>query len=289
MRWVIILIVIVFDPLALTLLLAATKAFEWEHNIDLFNIKKKKDEEPNYKADDGSLTDDQLAQLNAIATEARIIPEPEIPEEPAVDELEDLPFRGKGLAPSMPMTASYQTLIDTPVVEKEVDIEPYGDTTQQLIMHTWKKSNPEETFKKYIDLLNAGEITELPWNHVDHTGSLNLSARDLITLRSRLTADNVIPPMPVGEVRGFGISFPKAVNKGDMFLRVDNLPSQLYKFNGTQWILTNKDLSDGYVYDDAYIDHLIEKISTGEYDPDLLSDVEKERIADKLRNNSSLG
>ena len=288
-RWVIILIVIVFDPLALTLLLAATKAFEWEHNIDLFNIKKKKDEEPNYKADDGSLTDDQLAQLNAMANEARIIPEPEIPEEPAVDELEDLPFRGKGLAPSMPMTASYQTVTDTPVVEKEVDIEPYGDTTQQLIMHTWKKSNPTETFKKYVDLFNAGEITELPWNHVDHTGSLNLSARDLITLRSRLAADNVIPPMPVGEVRGFGTSFPKAVNKGDMFLRVDNLPSQLYKFNGTQWILTNKDLSDGYVYDDAYIDHLIEKISTGEYDPDLLSDVEKERIANKLRNNSSLG
>ena len=288
-RWVIILIVIVFDPLALTLLLAATKAFEWEHNIDLFNIKKKKDQEPNYKADDGSLTDDQLAQLNAMANEARIIPEPEIPEEPAVDELEDLPFRGKGLAPSMPMTASYQTVTDTPVVEKEVDIEPYGDTTQQLIMHTWKKSNPTETFKKYVDLFNAGEITELPWNHVDHTGSLNLSARDLITLRSRLAADNVIPPMPVGEVRGFGTSFPKAVNKGDMFLRVDNLPSQLYKFNGTQWILTNKDLSDGYVYDDAYIDHLIEKISTGEYDPDLLSDVEKERIANKLRNNSSLG
>ena len=46
-RWVIILIVIVFDPLALTLLLAATKTFEWEHEIDLFNLgKKKTDEEP---------------------------------------------------------------------------------------------------------------------------------------------------------------------------------------------------------------------------------------------------
>ena len=40
-RWVIILIVIVFDPLALTLLLAATKAIEWEHGIDLFNTEKK--------------------------------------------------------------------------------------------------------------------------------------------------------------------------------------------------------------------------------------------------------
>ena len=288
-RWVIILIVVVFDPLALTLLLAATKAFEWERNIDLFNSKKKKDDEDEQaKADRilkaGTTNSDPGANI-PLSDDVPVFEREEIP----LEESDELPFRGKGLAPSMPMTASYQTVTDTPVVEKEVDIEPYGDATQQLIMHTWKKSNPEETFKKYVDLLNAGEITELPWNHVDHTGSLNLSARDLITLRSRLAADNVIPPMPVGEVRGFGTSFPKTVNKGDMFLRVDNLPSQLYKFNGTQWILTSKDLSDGYVYDDAYIDHLIEKISTGEYDPDLLSDVEKERIANKLRNNSSLG
>ena len=43
-RWVIILIVAVFDPLALTLLLAATKTFEWEHDTDLFNVNKKKEE-----------------------------------------------------------------------------------------------------------------------------------------------------------------------------------------------------------------------------------------------------
>ena len=43
-RWVIILIVIVFDPLALTLLLAATKALEWERGINIF-VPKKKDEE----------------------------------------------------------------------------------------------------------------------------------------------------------------------------------------------------------------------------------------------------
>ena len=70
-----------------------------------------------------------------------------------------------------------------------------------------------------------------------------------------------------------------------MFLRVDNLPSQLYKYNGTQWIRVNKNLSDGYIYDDAYIEHLIQKVGSGEYDPDLLSDIEKERIAFKLRNS----
>jgi hypothetical protein len=74
-----------------------------------------------------------------------------------------------------------------------------------------------------------------------------------------------------------------------MFLRVDNLPSVLYKFNGSNWIKVNKNLSDSYIYDDAYIAHLIDKIGSGEYDPDLLSDIERDRISTKLKNTNNLG
>jgi hypothetical protein len=41
-------------------------------------------------------------------------------------------------------------------------------------------------------------------------------------------------------------------------------------------------LSDQHAYDVAYIDHLISKISTGEYDPDLLSDAERTSIEQRL-------
>jgi hypothetical protein len=58
----------------------------------------------------------------------------------------------------------------------------------------------------------------------------------------------------------------------------------LYKYNGNQWIEVNKTLSDQYAYDDAYIDHLISKIDSGEYDPDLLSDAELEQITNRLDN-----
>jgi len=96
-----------------------------------------------------------------------------------------------------------------------------------------------------------------------------------------LSADNA-PKSAAGEMRGFGTSFPDNCNKGDMFLRVDQLPSALYKFNGTGWIEVDKKLSDQYLYDEAYIDHLIEKIGTGEYDPELLSDAERESIEKRL-------
>jgi hypothetical protein len=97
-----------------------------------------------------------------------------------------------------------------------------------------------------------------------------------------LQADNE-PHGPTGEVKGFGTSFPVDSNKGDMFLRVDMLPTQLYKFNGVQWIAVDKGLTDNYAYDDAYIDHLIDKIDSGEYDLDLLSDAERDAIETKLK------
>ena len=38
------------------------------------------------------------------------------------------------------------------------------------------------------------------------------------------------------------------------------------------------------VYDEKYIDHLIDEISQGRYDPDLLNDAEREQIALKLKD-----
>ena len=148
-------------------------------------------------------------------------------------------------------------------------------------MEVWKGENPDKTFREYLIQYNMGLITELPWEHSDHIDTLNLSDRDLINLKIGLEADN---DMKAGEMKGFGIAFPTIAEKGDMFLRVDVLPSVLYKYNGVTWIKTNKNLSDSYVYDDEYINHLIEKIGSGEYDPDLLSDIERERISIKLKS-----
>jgi hypothetical protein len=188
------------------------------------------------------------------------------------------------------------TLVPTPVetpaeeeiiVKEPTDVEPYGSELEKHAMRVWKSQNPDSTYKQYLDDLRNSVITELPWKHSDHFQTLNLSDGEIAHLKTiNLQADN---EPNTGEVQGFGIEFPKTTKKGDMFLRVDNLPSQLYKYNGVQWIKVNKNLSDSYIYDDAYIDHLIEKIGSGEYDPDLLSDIERERIAEKLKNSTYLG
>jgi hypothetical protein len=90
-------------------------------------------------------------------------------------------------------------------------------------------------------MFEAGIIDKLPWMHTDYYPSLGL------------VADNA-PTGATGEVKGFGTVFPSNPIKGNMFLRVDQLPSALYKFNGVNWIEVDKELSDQHAYDDAYIE-----------------------------------
>jgi hypothetical protein len=326
-RWVIILIVIVFDPLALTLLLAATKTFEWERGINILAPKKKdenkeveswftrarersrfwdkkrveqtedpstfmstvdnsepvvdrqnitaaeneyfKTASPKYKPNNVSITDEQFEQIEQLVPQKN-------KKKNVLSSLDAMWSRATGVfkkdseaehAPVEPQ------IIDTPTVDEAPTDDHEDGTTdaEKEAQRAWKLANPGDTIKKYRSLFDTGHITNLPWNtpeyHLDYQTQLGL------------VADN-IPHS--GEVKGFGTQFPTNPGKGDMFLRVDRLPSALYKFNGNIWIEVDKALSDQHAYDVAYIDHLISKISTGEYDPELLSEAERTSIEQRL-------
>jgi vacuolar-type H+-ATPase subunit H len=328
-RWVIILIVIVFDPLALTLLLAATKSFEWEHSIDLFNSKKKKEEDEakelvdqarkpandtKHEPDDGPLTSEQIDQINDAVMAARKDQHTHIPVEDyyqaMVDDTADnvplaadpiiqtvrttsdpsspgwmftSPTSAKWAFPNTPEEIKSDNI---PVLKNEeawasqaIDEADHNawndiDPAEKQARRAWKAANPNDTLSHQRALHKVGHISELPWHHPDYYPEL------------RLQADNM-PTGPVGEVKGFGSQFPTLATKGDMFLRVDRLPSALYKYNGANWIEVDKDLSDNYAYDDAYIDHLIVKIDSGEYDPELLSETEQEQVTQRLQTDKN--
>jgi hypothetical protein len=85
----------------------------------------------------------------------------------------------------------------------------------------------------------------------------------------------------------FGTSFPKIAGKGDIFVRVDVVPNRLFKFDGHRWIEINRDNTQSYLADNDYIEFLISKISTGEYDSELLTELEKEVIAEYLRTQNT--
>jgi hypothetical protein len=281
-RWVIILIVIVFDPLALTLLLAATKTLEWERGINILAPTARKPEEENDKED--SKVDEFFDRIRNLskAIDAGTYKAPEEPN----------PYQGV-----QPDAEHWYDHIDQPEPAKKNNVlagldsmwsrtkkiflkdteaehaplnkleEDQYDPAEKEARRRWKEDNPYDTIHHQERLYAAGKISRLPWHE------------------SELVADN-LPQGHQGEVKGFGTTFPADPVKGDMFLRVDQLPSALYKFNGANWIEVDKALSDQHAYDDAYIEHLIAKISSGEYDPDLLSDAERDRIEQKLKSNS---
>jgi hypothetical protein len=244
-RWVIILIVIVFDPLALTLLLAATKTFEWERGVNIMAPKRK---EPDDGPDDEPMTDDQPDQIKFkssgfIANTFWPFPKKEEILEPVEDVVEDV----------------------VEVVIDDVSIDDDNEAPEiKEAMRRWKEANPGDTLKHQRILLDQGKIRELPW--------------------MQLVADNQNP----NEIKsGFGTRFPDNPAKGDVFVRVDQLPSTLYKFNGNIWIQVDKTLTDHYTYDTAYINHLIDKISSGELDIDLLSEGEREQITHQLQSRTN--
>jgi len=104
-----------------------------------------------------------------------------------------------------------------------------------------------------------------------------------ITADTQLTADNdqAVPR----EVKAhFGTSFPPAPERSELYLRVDYKPNRLFKYNGSKWIEVEKELTDTYVYNEEYIKYLVVEIEAGRYDPDDLSDTERQQIAEFLGN-----
>ena len=280
-RWVIIILVVVFDPLAIMMVLASTESMKWERDAR---------RRPAYEPDDGPLTDQQIAQLRATA-------EPELPqgevvetsklfdEDPPKDphppgwmydelqsnalteeEVEEViaEFDQARHVEPVVFNQEYLKELVTPTVEYQVleDVDEDLDDNDPLkaAIKQWKDENPDSTLKEERYKLARGKIDQLPW--------------------MRLLADN--DDLGREPLTGFGIVFPEKAIKGDTFMRVDRMPNVLYKYNGQNWIIVDKTLTDNYTYDDAYIEHLIAQLSSGEYDPDMLSDAEADAIARRV-------
>ena len=289
-RWVIIILVVVFDPLAIMMVLAATESMKWERERRL-QLRT----EPAYEADDGPLTDEQVAQLRATAESE--LPSGEVvktsqlftdPGEHPADTFDHEVDEKDSADPHPPgwmygdlqsnvlndqqieeVVAEFDQLRAQPVefnqdyldaVVQDIESDDHDDPDIKAAIKQWKSKNPDRTIKEERAKLATGKIDQLPW--------------------LRLAADNDLGREPTS---GFGIGFPANPDKGDTFMRVDVMPNVLYKFNGVHWIIVDKNLTDNYTYDESYIEHLIAKLTSGEYDPDMLSDAEADAIARRVR------
>ena len=307
-RLVIILIVAVFDPLALVLILAAQQTLRWarEEKEERRDVEQFMNDAAEELLKDIELQETKPAEpelsiwekhpylLKPFAHFKGMIPmvatKEEVKEEPPVvtnsNTADNVPV-GKTVYINPPNWGTtpipdpaLNVYNDERLVSKfdKMDMErpgdyitpPDDDDPEKAAIRAWKTANPDDTIKHQRQLYDDGKIENLPWEDAAHALGLE--------------ADN---EPPRGNMRGFGTAWPDTPVKGDTFLRVDRLPSALYKYNGTNWIEIDKELSDQYSYDTAYIDHLINKIDSGEYDVDLLTDAELLQIQQRFDSKQS--
>lgn len=252
-RWVIILIVFVFDPLALMLVLAAQSSYKWLDD-DLRN-RRKEDEEEGDTLLDETLDDMPHETAYDVPKEDENVSEPIQPDpiQPDVVVREDVP--------------------ETPTP----DAVASGDSVEQS--EAGESSGGEEpaaVIKTEGVTLHQGE-----GGYIQFEGK-SMSKAALQGMHPELFAR---PDTGHQSTTKFGVAFPKFADKGDIFVRVDVLPNRVYKFDGFKWIEINKDSTDSYLFDDQYVNYLVGKIESGEYDVELLSDSEKEQIADYIQRN----
>jgi hypothetical protein len=328
-RWVIILLVVVFDPLAIALVLAANASKEWDNEEPI-------KEEPKYEPDDGPLTEEQLDQIKETVTqnvndievtdeeeEAFKVLEPK-PSDPTLDpcykcgttlinapgigpfcpnkecDVADGPFieeveEPKTLLEQHPyLNKPFVSFDVKPLVQqkeepvKEIDdsiLEVYND---ERLVSKFDKELTVDSTEPIIDIVTEGVTTPKPFTELDG-GYVRFEGKHMhrdVLRNDRPDLFKLVADSARSASTSFGTEFPKIAEKGDTFVRVDVLPNRVYKFDGTRWIMVNKDMSKSYIHDQEYIKYLVSKIESGEYDIELLSDSEKQQIEEYLTKKS---
>jgi hypothetical protein len=273
-RWVIILIVIVFDPLALCLILAGNKQLEW--------VREDKEK--------------KLVNEAAEKVEVMHHPEPVTEPEPIKfnpDKIEVTPEEEelfKTLEPKQePETVG---IIEEEIKEEPIDEEMASDLAE--IYHQSENPNPLPSIEEPKSLLPE-QTAEILTEGVTEE-AYRKSAGDYIEFEGKSMHKNVLREMrpEIFKIRpdsgdtpnvGFGTEFPKYAVMGDVFVRVDILPNRVYKFVRNKWIEMSKENSDTYLHNDGYINYLIEKIGSGEVDPEMLTATEQDMVEQYIRKS----
>jgi hypothetical protein len=314
-RWVIILIVIVFDPLALCLILAANKQLEWarhgtggwvhdeeEKTVPVVTATAEQPEEsPPQPEPYPELTEHQLEQIraneaNTAIAEIDICPSCNTPLVDIADRMQYCPNpKCNVVDPDMPPVditpvepvfkeaepemASDLAELNQPVTNEEDDETP-PEALIKLFQDNLPKEEPKVEEPKPVDEYNIPMRRGADYA-VRYQGKVyNLDAFASLYPNLSIQADNEKDAEE--NTCGFGEKFPEDPKKGDMFIRTDFLPDRLFKWNGNKWIEIDKNSTDSYAYNEAYIKHLVEKLQNGEYEIEDLSDTEREQVENQI-------
>jgi hypothetical protein len=288
-RFVIIMIVAVFDPLALVLILAAQQSMRWERQDEEAEEQEKMDDVEDFfkRAKENAQQLDREAAEQATElvedTQGYAISETsgDNKDNAEVEDtrtmLEKHPYLNQpfthfeGLTPMVATKPEVEEVVDVVVEEPVIEPEITVDNTTSIDIIEPEIQTSNVTIEKVMyDPNTVGYINfEGKQTSIE---SLKTSHPHLI-----LPADGRIP-----NKFNFGGEFPREALTGDLYMRSDARPHRLFKFNGMEWIHVNKEMNTSYLQSDEYVQHLIDLLNGNQYLPEMLTDDEDEAIREFL-------
>jgi hypothetical protein len=330
-RWVIIIIIFVFDPLAVLLLLASQYSFEYHRR------ERKQTEDGDKIIDADKSTEPPTPEIARVEPEEA--PPPTIFDQYVLTELnktlsqelelqreikdsyikmyedeerdndalhikidhleqelkeiqtehdrlsaayghemeraEELAYKLVQAHQSVTETQPAQPVVEEIVVEQVV--EPTVDSTEITV------DTPETVTESQSSEIQTYGVTNQAIFYHPSEEYVNFEGKQIsINALKGLRPDLLLSPGdPVNQIL-FGNAFPKYSRVGDIYIRTDAMPHIVYKFNGKKWIEVDKTQNTSYVQYIPYLQYLIQKCESGEYDTDYLTDAEREEIESHL-------
>ena len=277
--WLIMVIIFVFDPLAVLLLIASQYTFEQRRKENPSLEKSEIDDGPEPLQE--SVINQELEEavehfarpeLDFTLLETRIeqaqkaIKDWEDSQKEVLDSIEEVEPEPAEPEPTEP---------EPEVEEVETEFKEYEGNKEEETPEPEEIETTDVTIEQVISPDDESDYMLDPEGRSIHKDALKSLHPELFLQTDNSKASST----------SFGESFPTVAMKGDTFVRVDQMPNRVYKFEGKAWIEIQKEGTDTYLYNEEYINHLVEKIQTGEYDVDLLSDSERQQIEIYLQND----
>jgi hypothetical protein len=293
-RWVIIVIVAVFDPLAVCMVLGVTM---------VINARKRKKEE---EIEANTIIEEKIVEVPVEKIVEKVV---EVPVEKIVtqavpiisnnpeleaerDQLKERADKAEQeLAEALVMLEQakaqepvvVERVVEVPVekvieIEKPVEIvkeieKPVEVIREVTVENTETINKLEDEIRKLVkeieDLnvkLAATEPTEV------ETAQQPLAPNLLQALSIQADDASAVPTTT------FGSDFPANPQKNQMFLKLDVMPSQLFKYNGNKWIMVDKSQNTSYANDQKVVAMLLDKLNSGEIEWDDLTEAEQDSV-----------
>jgi hypothetical protein len=283
-RWVIVTIIFVFDPLAVLLLIASQYSFE--------ETKRKNNPKP------------------PTPTPTPTQPIKPIKREHDYTELVGRTYKGKWHPDDAPDANTPKDTSYTALIGKIFEgVRHEDDTTDNKIpakpapIKKKKKTKTSKTTAKKAVKKAVDKVHKLKRGLMKGTIKSKVSDKDVDIITALITHTDPneyilyenkkhrLAPFAsshselltdVKSTVDFGVVFPENMPVATLFIRTDFLPTKLFRFNSESWVELDKALLKESAYSALYVEHLIKKINEHDHDNVLLDAV----VAEGVDNDS---